>query len=80
MHAIQVSRYCAVVVERVLGEDAGSCHFPWAAKQIPSAVQNVVDFAGAEPSYGVAEVSAILALGLLPDPHHRRRRRHLSCP
>lgn len=67
-------------MEKGLGEGAGSCHLPWAAKQIPWAARNVVDFADVEPSYVVAEVSENLALGLLPSPHRRRRRLRLSCP
>lgn len=81
VHEIQASICCAAAVEKVHDEDAGSCHFPSVATLIPSPGQNVVDFVDVEPSYVVvAEVSATLVLGPLPDPRHRHRRRHLSCP
>lgn len=69
-----------MVVEKGLCEDVGRCHSPWAAKQIPLVVRNVVGFAGAGPSYVVAEVSENLVSCLIPCPRRRRLRRHPSCP
>lgn len=81
MHEIQVLICWVVVEEKGHGEDAGNCRFPLAAKLIPFAVRNVVDFGDVGPSYVVVvEENAILVVCLLQYPRHRRRRRHLSCP